>query len=66
MTAPARTNDRYNAREAETRWQKTWAERGIFATPKLAINVSAIPAIEPTSPSAVNADVLQRSPAPVD
>src|SRR6185295_3017838 len=26
------TPDRYNAREAEPRWQKAWAERGIFAT----------------------------------
>jgi leucyl-tRNA synthetase len=25
-------SDRYNARDAETRWQKTWDERGIFAT----------------------------------
>jgi leucyl-tRNA synthetase len=25
--------ERYNAREAEPRWQKTWEERGIFATP---------------------------------
>jgi leucyl-tRNA synthetase len=25
-------NDRYNAREAEARWQKIWDERGIFAT----------------------------------
>ena len=25
-------NDRYNAREAEPRWQKVWDERGIFAT----------------------------------
>ena len=25
--------DRYNARDAETRWQKIWDERGIFATP---------------------------------
>jgi leucyl-tRNA synthetase len=25
-------SDRYNAREAEPRWQKTWDERGIFAT----------------------------------
>ena len=25
-------NDRYNARAAEARWQKTWDERGIFAT----------------------------------
>ncbi len=32
MTAPPQKNDRYNAREAEARWQKTWAERGIFAT----------------------------------
>jgi leucyl-tRNA synthetase len=24
--------ERYNAREAEARWQKTWDERGIFAT----------------------------------
>jgi leucyl-tRNA synthetase len=26
------TNDRYNARDAEARWQKIWDERGIFAT----------------------------------
>ena len=26
------TNDRYNAREAEPRWQKAWDEAGIFAT----------------------------------
>jgi leucyl-tRNA synthetase len=25
-------NERYNAREAEPRWQKAWEERGIFAT----------------------------------
>jgi len=25
--------ERYNAAEAETRWQKVWDERGIFATP---------------------------------
>jgi leucyl-tRNA synthetase len=25
-------NDRYNARDAEARWQKIWEERGIFAT----------------------------------
>ncbi len=25
--------DRYNARDAEARWQKVWDERGIFATP---------------------------------
>jgi leucyl-tRNA synthetase len=31
MSAPTRP-DRYNAREAEPRWQKIWAERGIFAT----------------------------------
>ncbi len=24
--------ERYNAREAEARWQKVWDERGIFAT----------------------------------
>jgi leucyl-tRNA synthetase len=27
------TTERYNAREAEIRWQKIWDERGIFATP---------------------------------
>jgi leucyl-tRNA synthetase len=27
------TTDRYNAAEAEARWQKIWDERGIFATP---------------------------------
>ena len=26
------TADRYNAREAETRWQKVWDDQGIFAT----------------------------------
>src|SRR6476660_6826593 len=26
------TTERYNAREAESRWQKVWDERGIFAT----------------------------------
>jgi len=25
-------NDRYNARDAEARWQKIWDERGVFAT----------------------------------
>ncbi len=25
--------ERYNAAEAEARWQKVWDERGIFATP---------------------------------
>src|SRR5215475_8008705 len=32
MTATSSKNERYNAREAEARWQKIWAERGIFAT----------------------------------
>jgi leucyl-tRNA synthetase len=35
MTAESHKNerpDRYNAGEAEARWQKVWAERGIFAT----------------------------------
>jgi len=35
MTAESRKNerpDRYNAGEAEGRWQQVWAERGIFAT----------------------------------
>jgi leucyl-tRNA synthetase len=32
MTADSSKNERYNAREAEVRWQKIWAERGIFAT----------------------------------
>ena len=32
MTADSSKNERYNAREAEARWQKAWAERGIFAT----------------------------------
>jgi len=35
MTAESAKNersDRYNAREAEARWQKTWDEREIFAT----------------------------------
>ena len=27
------TTDRYNAREAEPRWQKTWDDAKIFATP---------------------------------
>ena len=32
MTADSSKNERYNARVAERRWQKTWDERGIFAT----------------------------------
>src|SRR5712671_1067039 len=32
MTADSSKNERYNAREAEIRWQKAWSERGIFAT----------------------------------
>jgi leucyl-tRNA synthetase len=32
MTADSSKNERYNAREAETRWQKAWDEAGIFAT----------------------------------
>ncbi len=32
MTADSQKNERYNAREAERRWQKTWDERGIYAT----------------------------------
>ncbi len=32
MTAEQQKNERYNAREAERRWQKTWDERGIYAT----------------------------------
>src|SRR5438874_11765422 len=32
MTADSSKNERYNAREAETRWQKAWADNGIFAT----------------------------------
>jgi leucyl-tRNA synthetase len=32
MTAESHKSDRYNAREAEPRWQKIWDERGIFAT----------------------------------
>src|SRR6202158_5426937 len=32
MTADSSKNERYNARAAEAHWQKTWDERGIFAT----------------------------------
>ena len=32
MTADSSKNERYNAGEAEARWQKIWAERKIFAT----------------------------------
>src|SRR6478736_1897870 len=32
MTADSTKNERYNAREAEIRWQRAWAERSIFAT----------------------------------
>jgi leucyl-tRNA synthetase len=32
MTATLSKNERYNAREAEARWQKIWADRDIFAT----------------------------------
>jgi leucyl-tRNA synthetase len=33
MTPPKMATDRYNAAEAEARWQSVWEERGIFATP---------------------------------
>src|ERR1700723_3057938 len=33
MTPPKMATDRYNAAEAEARWQRVWEERGIFATP---------------------------------
>ncbi|MBX9847135.1 MAG: leucine--tRNA ligase [Xanthobacteraceae bacterium] len=32
MTAESAKSDRYNARESEARWQKTWDERAIFKT----------------------------------
>src|SRR3954463_15235386 len=32
MTAESQKSDRYNARESEARWQKTWDQRGIFKT----------------------------------
>jgi len=32
MTAESQKNDRYNARDAEARWQRVWDEREIFAT----------------------------------
>src|SRR5471030_3091795 len=32
MTADSSKNERYNAREVEARWQKTWDERSIYAT----------------------------------
>ncbi len=33
VTAENKGTDRYNAREAEARWQQIWDQRGIFATP---------------------------------
>ena len=33
MSQAAARNERYNAREAEPRWQAIWAERAIFETP---------------------------------
>jgi len=33
MPPESQKSDRYNAAEAEPRWQKVWDERGIFATP---------------------------------
>jgi leucyl-tRNA synthetase len=33
MTPPKMATDRYNAAEAEARWQRVWEERGIFAMP---------------------------------
>ena len=32
MPPDSSKNERYNAREAETRWQKLWDDRGIYAT----------------------------------
>src|SRR5450759_3377455 len=33
MTADSSKNERYNARAAETRWQKVWADQRIYETP---------------------------------
>jgi len=33
VAKPQKPTERYNAAEAEARWQKVWDERGIFATP---------------------------------
>src|SRR6185369_14493872 len=33
MPAESQKSDRYNAREAEARWQQTWDARGIYKTP---------------------------------
>ena len=33
MPTESHKSDRYNAREAEARWQQTWNARGIFKTP---------------------------------
>ncbi|MGE3157657.1 MAG: class I tRNA ligase family protein, partial [Xanthobacteraceae bacterium] len=41
MTAESKKSDRYNAREAEPRWQRVWDERGIFATPRDALSAPA-------------------------
>jgi leucyl-tRNA synthetase len=41
------TTDRYNAREAEPRWQKIWDERAIFATPNLPAPGAAPPDVAP-------------------
>jgi leucyl-tRNA synthetase len=32
MPPDSSKNERYNARDAETRWQRVWDERGIYAT----------------------------------
>src|SRR5947208_3008097 len=42
MTAESHKSDRYNAREAEPRWQKIWDERGIFATPRDALTRAGV------------------------
>jgi leucyl-tRNA synthetase len=41
--------DRYNAAEAEARWQKVWDERGIFATPNPSLRQGAAALAKPAS-----------------
>jgi leucyl-tRNA synthetase len=43
MATESVKSDRYNAREMEPRWQKTWDERGIFATPNEPLPLPAAP-----------------------
>ena len=61
MTAESKKSDRYNAREAEPRWQKKWDDAGIFATSKCAF----AQAFGGQAPTATGAEILRARDVPL-